>query len=103
MLSLNPNLLNAIHILEKYPEKIKWERMSENPNAIHILESHPDKIHWYSLSENPNAMHLLEAYFKNQPAPFIDWDSLSANPSIFEIDTKQMNIELIKRAKNIDF
>jgi hypothetical protein len=47
-------------------------------------------------------MHLLEAYFKNQFAPMIDWDSLSANPSIFEIDIKQMKIELTKRAKNID-
>ena len=28
---------------------------------------------------------------------------VTKNPSIFEIDTKQMKIELTKRAKNIDF
>jgi hypothetical protein len=47
-------------------------------------------------------MHLLEACFKNQFASMIDWEYLSANPSIFEIDIKQMKIELTKKAKNID-
>jgi hypothetical protein len=28
---------------------------------------------------------------------------LSTNPSIFEIDMKQMKIELTKKAKNIDY
>ena len=30
-----------------------------NPNAIHLLEKNPDKINWYLLSINPNAMSLL--------------------------------------------
>jgi len=33
----------------------------------------------------------------------IDWNRLSLNPSIFEIDIKQMKIELTTKANNIDF
>jgi len=77
-LSGNPN---AIHLLEKNPDKICWHRLSGNPNAIHILEKNPDKIDWELLSTNPNAIHLLE---KNPDK--IEWDLLSGNPSIFELD-----------------
>ena len=43
--------------------------------ALPLLEKHPDKIDWVNFSENP---------------------------SIFEIDTTLMKIELTKKAKNID-
>ena len=33
--------------------------MSSNPNAIHLLERNPNKINWFELSRNPNAIHLL--------------------------------------------
>ena len=77
-LSLNPN---AIHLLEKNPDKINWCHLSSNPNAIHLLEKNPDKIVWDWLSYNSNAIHLLE---KNLDK--INWHKLSANPSIFELD-----------------
>ena len=41
-------------------------------------------------------MHLLKTHLDK-----IDWDDLTLNPSIFEVDTNQMKIELTKRAKNI--
>jgi len=137
---------NAIHLLEKYPEKINWEFLSMNPNAIHLLEKYPDKINWQNLSSNPNAIHLLETVLHCDPDKInwgflsansnaihileknpekidwfwllsnlnamhileknlmkIDWNRLSLNPSIFEIDIKQMKIELTKKANNIDF
>jgi hypothetical protein len=47
----------AVPLLEKYPEHIDWEGLSQNPAAIHLLE--PEKIVWNELSSNPNAMHLL--------------------------------------------
>jgi hypothetical protein len=50
-LSGNPN---AIHLLEKNPEKIDWYVLSGNPNAIHLLEKNPEKIHWRWLSKNPS-------------------------------------------------
>jgi hypothetical protein len=87
-LSRNPNVLNAIHLLEKYPEKINWCSLSKNPNAMHLLE-----IVLQHDSENPFAVPLVE----------IDWSYLSSNPSIFEIDTKKTNKELMKKAKNIDY
>ena len=118
LLSRNSNLLNAIHLLEKYPDKIDWYNLSGNPNAIHLLEKYPDKIDWDMLSKNPNAIHLLEKYpdkinwdnlsrnlnaihILEKNIDKIVWVYLSENSSIFEIDTKQTNLELIKRAKNI--
>ena len=77
-LAYNPN---AIHLLEKYPDRIQWGLLSANPNAIHLLEKNLDKIKWQWLSENPNAIHLLE---KNPDK--INWYKLSVNPSIFGYD-----------------
>ena len=79
MLSLNPN---AIHLLERNPDKIDWEELSGNPAAIHLLERNPDKIDWNRLSQNPAAIHLLE---RNPDK--IDWWLLCKNPSIFKLKT----------------
>ena len=94
-LSMNPN---AIHMLKAHPDKIYWAWLSQNPSALHLLEKYPEKINWDNLSFNPNAMHILEKYPDK-----IYWDWFLGNPSIFEIDIKQMNIELTKKAKNIDY
>ena len=91
-LSKNPN---ALHLLEQNPDKIFWHSLSQNPNAIHLLEKHLDEIDWENLSGNPNALHMLEANSNK-----IAWWRLSMNPSIFEIDTKQTQIHLIKKAKD---
>lgn len=93
--SLSPE---AIRILERYPDRIKWyyfsrnpggialieqnehlidwSGLSLNPNAVHILERNQDKIDWQWLSSNPNAIHLLE---RNPDK--IDWKQLSSNPN----------------------
>ena len=95
--------------IKKNQDKIYWYQFSANPNAVEILKANPDKIDWYYLSSNPNAIELLEA---NQDK--IDWIWLSLNegaiellkanpdkivykwfpenPSIFELDYKQMRI-----------
>ena len=78
-------------------DKISWFDMSSNPNAISILEKNMDKINWLHLSLNPNAIHLLQ-----QNMDKIDWSSLSANPNIFEIDTKQLKLDITEKAKFID-
>src|SRR2546429_686022 len=57
-------------------QNINWWALSTNPNAIHLLEKNPDKINWYGLSWNANAMHLLE---KNMDK--IDWEAFSSNPN----------------------
>ena len=72
--------------------------ISKNPNAIHLLEKYPDKINWMYLSANPNAIHILKANINK-----IDSILLLNNPNIFEIDTIQMNLELTKKANDIDF
>jgi hypothetical protein len=100
-LSMNPN---AIHILEKYPEKINWWMLSKNQNAIHLLEANPDKILWNYLSENSNAIHLLKAHYNEKlDESYIDWRYLSINPSIFEIDNEQLKIDVFKKANIIDY
>src|SRR5271163_1187815 len=53
-LSSNPA---AIHLLEKYPEKINWW-IAKNPAAMDLLEKYPEKINWSNLSQNPSAIHL---------------------------------------------
>lgn len=98
-LSTNPY---AIHILEKYQEKIhwcyfslntstftlrlfnanlnriNWNYLSQNPstNALRILEANPHKINWSCLSSNPHprALCLLE-----ENPDKIDWTNLSKN------------------------
>ena len=83
--------------------KLCWRLLSENPNAIHLLSKNPDAIFIQKLSANPNAIHMLEAILQDPILRNkINWENFSENPSIFEIDIKQMKIELTKRAKNID-
>lgn len=96
-LSANPN---AIQLLKNNYENINWSILSGNPNAINLLheklieENSLDenylkkldfskKINWWNLSSNSNAIDLLkekigENHYK------IDWNSISANPAIFE-------------------
>ena len=100
-LSTNPY---AVHLLEKYQEKIHWsffsmntnysiltlrlftenlyrihwKNLSENPStiALRILEANPHKINWRCLSSNshPRALRLLE-----ENPDKIDWHVLSKN------------------------
>jgi hypothetical protein len=63
--------INAIDILEHYPEKICWEYLSRNTNAIHLIEQNLDKIRWDWLSQNQKAIHILRKYPEN-----ICWHSL---------------------------
>ena len=45
-LSVNPS---AIHLLERFPQKIKWHYMNTNPSAGHLFEQNPHLIYWYYL------------------------------------------------------
>ncbi len=116
-LATNPR---AIHLIEQNMDKILCdyiECLSENPNAIHLLEAYllehklsgrinylnyrsehkPSEPNLNCLSENPNAISLLEQY-RN----IIDWELLSVNPSIFEIDIKQLKLDISEKANIID-
>ena len=75
-------MLQAIHILEIVLQhdldKVNWNQLPRNSNslqAIHILEANQDKIGFF----------------------------LSSNPNIFEIDKKQYDIDINKKANNINF
>ena len=46
-------------------DKVKWDRLSENPNAIHILEKNLDKVNWYRLSLNLNIFEYDYKKIKN--------------------------------------
>lgn len=80
---------SVITIIEKNIDKLTlccWMRLSANPCAIPILEKNLDKINWFSLSRNPNAFHILEKYPEKIDWQSIDWDDLSTNHAIFELD-----------------
>jgi hypothetical protein len=110
-LSKNPY---AINLIKNNPEKIYyWTQLSlnTNPEAIDLLherwkeEKHlmeydikdiKDKVYWPFLSRNINAMNLLrDKYYKEKEDEekkdkkciknCIDWENLSANPSIFTL------------------
>ena len=102
---------NAVHLLEKYREKIDWtcicenpkaihlieqnmdkadmEILSENPAAIHILEKNLDKVDWHLLSRNVNAVHILE---KNLDK--VNWRLFLKNPAIFVLDKETMRQQI---------
>lgn len=78
-----------IPIIEKNIDKLTlvcWLYLSENPCAISILERNLDKINWHALSRNPNAFHILEKYPEKIDWKNIDFDALSINHPIFELD-----------------
>jgi hypothetical protein len=82
--------IGAIHIIQDNLPKLDdngWRYLCENPGAISILEEHPHKINWYALSCNINGISILE---KNQKHivcySFFDYEKLSVNSPIFEID-----------------
>jgi membrane-bound lytic murein transglycosylase MltF len=83
----------AIPLLEKYPEKIDWELLSENPAAIHLIESNLNntKITRKWTVTNPTE-------FLSNPAEFlsvdnaieteedvVSWDGLSQNPAAIHL------------------
>lgn len=79
-LSRNPN---AVHLLEKYPNKIVWPMLclNQSPQILRLLEKYPEKIEWSYFSINPQLIPLLEKHphlGKN-----IHWKHLSKNPCIF--------------------
>lgn len=80
----------AIQLLENNLDKLDetgWRNLSKNPNAIHILEKNIDKINWFSLSNNLNGGKILEKYTQNiKFYSFFDYDNLSVNSYILEID-----------------
>ena len=72
-------------MLEKFPEKIVWNKLSENPAARHILEANLDKISWFNACKNPSLIHLLDENHGR-----IEWFVIPNNPAIFEYDYKGM-------------
>ena len=94
-LSRNPNAISLLeeNLDELYDENC-FRNLSENPNAISLLEKNPDIICWAWLSSNSNAIPLLE---KNLNKLHEDcWESLSKNPSIFELDYKKMKKQMVE-------
>jgi len=77
LLSQNPC---AIEMLEANPNKINWENLSLNPEAIKMLEENPNKINWTNLSQNRNALHIINANLENSNAN-ISWYYISKNPN----------------------
>jgi hypothetical protein len=107
--------INAIHILQKHPDKIDWgsicaninampiiennidlidwSRLSCNINAVSFLEKHVDMIVWDSLCMNPNAIHMIRDKIEKGEIDKINWEYLSMNPNA--IDLLDKNIDLV--------
>ena len=93
---------NAIYLIEKNLNKIgDWNRFAGNPNAVSIIEQHLHKINdWYYLAGNPKAISILEKNLDKLDA--LDWKHFTENPSAISILVqimKQQN-EVKKRREN---
>ena len=95
------NFVLSIHFLEMYPDKIDMVTVCDNPKAIHIIEKNLQCIingeDCSLLSSNPNAIHILKNHRK-----IIDWELLSSNPNIFELDNVLLHKEITMKSKYID-
>ena len=70
----------TMNFLENNQEKINWKYLSGNPNAIHLLEKNPDKIclllNWHMETKNSlSPIHLTLSIYNY--AGYI---------SVFEVD-----------------
>jgi hypothetical protein len=77
-ISRHPNLIEiVIEIMKKFPERICWKYLSQNPSAIEILKQNHDKIQWDYLVANrhPEAIELFLLHQKKR----IPWSELSLN------------------------
>lgn len=89
--------------LDEIFDKLNWPLLNYNtdPKAISILEKYPQKINWEKLSSNESAIHLLEKNlrgieFDSNGNPFqgrckIDWDGISCNPDAYDIIVQNLN------------
>ena len=57
----NPRCINEVEKNDMVSEK----DLSGHPDAIHLLEKSPDKIDYIELSRNPSAVHLFEKTYLN--------------------------------------
>jgi hypothetical protein len=74
-LSLNSNS-EVISYLEKKPDMISWEHLSENPNAVEILKKNKHILDLAKRTKIPHIVAHLKNYF---------WHSFSLNPLRWQI------------------
>ncbi len=86
---------NIVYLIMKYPKLINensiyYSILNENPLMLGYIEKFArsqDIDYWRMLCENPNIYHVIEQKIEHKKfKKKIDWDILSKNPSIFEID-----------------
>ncbi len=118
---MKKDLLNFYHCwkLKKWvdPDKLDYERLSDNPRAMYLLEENPTKIAWAPLCRNPSAIYWIEKhkdsvkfcitlrmfisgnesayYFLWKNKEYIDWKCLSQNPSWWVVDYLTKNPDRI--------
>jgi hypothetical protein len=89
MLSYNTNKDVLQMLLKNYSSYIEDSIICGNSDAFDIFKSYyerfPNKIYWETLCTNPKAIHMLLENKKH-----IDWEMISYNPEIFEIDYLKM-------------
>lgn len=82
----NNSSAKAVEIMANYPQFLKHYEIckNSNPDVINIIENNPTLFH-QCLCANQHALQLL---FRHPAA--IDWNLLSLNKGIFELDRNKM-------------
>jgi hypothetical protein len=80
----------AVEIMTHYPQFLKQYEICKNtnPNVINLIENNPTLYH-PCLCKNQNALPLSFRYLAA-----IDWNLLSQNKGIFELDREKMTNEM---------
>ena len=98
--SANPNAIDFFS-LPHNRRLIAWHILSENPNAVDFLSLPENKEHIFyhylscNKSSNPKLIKLLQDYIKTNADPHINWEELSKNPYAIEILTSPENYDYI--------
>lgn len=76
--------LEAMRLLEAYPENRNWYRLSANSLAIDLLKENPDKINYTLMSYNhcPDAIRIIQRH--RSPIDVAMMPLLSSNPFAVE-------------------
>jgi hypothetical protein len=62
---------DALHVLQKYPEKVHWAITSTKVWAIPLLMQHVQRIDWDALAGTPGMLQAIRNDFSNMPFQFL--------------------------------
>jgi hypothetical protein len=86
---------DALHVLQKYPEKVHWAITSTKVWAIPLLMQHAHRVDWSALAGTPALLQAIRTDFNNMPFQFLVKEKLGDAFSLEYSMMKQSRIWLL--------